>query len=192
MKNAFNLIAAERLRQITAKGFTHEHDDLHIGGELAAAGASYALYAGFQNAGCDADDLKAEKRSIAGNDWPFERASFNPDAEAIDNLVKAGALIVAEIERLQRLSDAKAGVTSAPMSPERADIQARMQDIGHAVNERLPEHYGFFVFAAPSNGTPGESQAKYVSNLSRENALLVMKEFIIRNGAAEDWMKNIS
>jgi len=101
MKTALELITEERQRQI-AKGYTASHDDDLIGGELAAGGGCFALYAGWQSPGCDVEDLAKEKRSIAGSDWPFERASFRPDENPIANLAKAGAMIVAEIERLQR------------------------------------------------------------------------------------------
>ncbi len=36
------LIAAERQRQMTAEGWTHEHDDEHDDGSLATAAACYA------------------------------------------------------------------------------------------------------------------------------------------------------
>ena len=38
-------VLAERARQIAAEGWTPEHDDEHDGGELARAGAAYALMA---------------------------------------------------------------------------------------------------------------------------------------------------
>jgi hypothetical protein len=38
-------IIAERRRQVDTEGWTEEHDDKHNGGELARAGACYALQA---------------------------------------------------------------------------------------------------------------------------------------------------
>lgn len=70
------------------------------------------------------------------------------------------------------------------------DLAAReaMQGIAQAVKEKIPAGFGFFVLVA----SPGDNgRANYVSNLARETALKVMKEFIIRNGAEEEWMKHL-
>ena len=83
------LIAAERQRQIEAEGWTPEHDDEHGAGEMAAAAACYALNA----AGCGCE--------VARN-WPWDGSWWKPTTSRRD-LVKAGALILAEIERLDRL-----------------------------------------------------------------------------------------
>lgn len=105
------LIAAERHRQLTVKGFTTEHDDAHRLGELASAGACYALL-GTRWAGAEALVGGSLVRDIL---WPFDSEDFKP-AEYPDppytanihrdrhirDLVKAGALIAAEIDRLER------------------------------------------------------------------------------------------
>jgi len=98
MKTAIELIAEERQRQIEVEGWTQEHDDdEHNDGDLAYAGAAYALadlYRRTTSKGCDPTP----------HCWPFERGWFKPTPnDRIRELVKAGALIVAEIERLQRL-----------------------------------------------------------------------------------------
>jgi len=80
------LIAEERQRVI-ASGRTAEHDDEHTGGELARAAAVYALFA----SGCAAPAL-----------WPWPKLPTL--GNTIDELVKAGQLIAAEIARLQRAS----------------------------------------------------------------------------------------
>lgn len=89
--NAIEAIAAERQRQIEVEGWTPEHDDEHDDGALANAAACYAV----------GDDL----RRFDGPDgiWPWKASWWKP-ADRRRNLVKAGALIVAEIERLDRLS----------------------------------------------------------------------------------------
>lgn len=77
------------------------------------------------------------------------------------------------------------------MTPEQqADVRGRMQDIGHAVDERLPEGFGFFVLVAPFNDPAGHSN--YVSNITRETAIHLIKEWLIKAGAEEDWMKHIT
>lgn len=84
-------VLAERQRQISAEGWTPEHDDAHIDGEMAQAAACYTLNA----AGWKTEALRGC--------WPMAWASawFKPTDPRRD-LVKAGALIIAEIERLDR------------------------------------------------------------------------------------------
>jgi hypothetical protein len=64
-----------------------------------------------------------------------------------------------------------------------------MRRIADSVKCRLPAGYGFFVLVMPFDSTDG--RANYVSNITRETALLAMKEFLLRAGAAEDWMQHI-
>ncbi len=87
-------IARERERQMDAEGWTPEHDDNHSCGELADAAASYAHPAPWG------------VRPQAGPPpklWPWSIAWWKPK-DRRNNLVRAGALIVAEIERLDRLA----------------------------------------------------------------------------------------
>jgi len=81
-------VLAERRRQVEAEGFKPEHDDQHDGGELALAAACYAL-------ACDPPHGRSP------NNWPWSESWWKP-ADDRRNLVKAGALILAEIERLDR------------------------------------------------------------------------------------------
>lgn len=89
--NGAELIRAERQRQIDAEGWTPEHDDVHSRGELARAACSYAMHASY-------DRDPAEVPSF----WPWEREWWKPKDDQIRNLVRAGALIAAEIDRRQR------------------------------------------------------------------------------------------
>ncbi len=82
-------VQAERRRQITAEGWTPEHDDEHNGGELADAAACYALWAGGINPG--------NWREF----WPWA-PEWLKHSEPRRMLVKAAALTLAEIERLDR------------------------------------------------------------------------------------------
>lgn len=89
---AWRDVLAERQRQISKEGWTPEHDDEHDEGDLSLAGAVYAVTKGYR-----ADVPPA---------WPWEAAAFKPrDWRA--NLVRAGALVLAELERLDRLKAAK-------------------------------------------------------------------------------------
>ena len=83
------LIAQERKRQIEVEGWTPEHDSLHEFNELAGAAVCYAKYAmGYE--------------PWAEANWPWDRKWFKPTEDPVPNLVKAGALLAAEIDRLQR------------------------------------------------------------------------------------------
>jgi hypothetical protein len=81
-------VLAERLRQVEEEGWTPEHDDQHNVRELSAAAECYAGAAS-KHDGCPAI-------------WPWDEAWWKPK-DYRHNLVKAGALILAEIERLDRL-----------------------------------------------------------------------------------------
>ncbi|TEG58049.1 hypothetical protein IPC1331_31040 [Pseudomonas aeruginosa] len=87
-------VQAERRRQVEAEGWTPEHDDEHSHGQMARAAACYAL------AGSSApnDGTAALLVSLA---WPWDQQWWKPSTPRRD-LVKACALALAEIERLDR------------------------------------------------------------------------------------------
>lgn len=91
-------IARERERQIEQEGWTPEHDDGHVSGEIAQAAACYALprpeMGGFVN---------------IPRLWPWSWSHqwWKPKDRRGD-LIRAAALIVAEIERLDRAAAAPA------------------------------------------------------------------------------------
>lgn len=93
------LIAFERQRQLDAEGWSGEHDDKHIGGELSAAAAAYTLLACDILAGTPYPQAALERLDTA---WPWSQEWWKPSPTPIRNLVKSGALICAEIDRLQR------------------------------------------------------------------------------------------
>lgn len=118
MSDGVKLIAAERDRQISEEGWTAEHDDEHVDGSMALAAACYAapqpLFL---------QDRRYVNRVVYEDAWPWEgkwdkRFSYgtcrdnpgnvlpDPDSysaeERVDLLVKAGALIAAELDRLLR------------------------------------------------------------------------------------------
>lgn len=100
------LIAAERQRQLSAEGWTPEHDDEHRHGEMAVSAARYAMHdVGFDelNTRDDAYDAAewAEVKVALGKAWRWESCWWKPK-DPIRNLVRAGALIAAEIDRRQR------------------------------------------------------------------------------------------
>lgn len=87
------LIAAERERQMRLKGWTAQHDREHSKAELACAAICYAEEAAHQV-------CQGHSRGYFPGGWPFENEAWQPSEDPIRNLVKAGALIAAEIDRL--------------------------------------------------------------------------------------------
>lgn len=80
-------VLAERTRQINAEGWTPAHDDQYCEAELPRAAAAYTLNGANDDAPCI---------------WPFASKWWKPkDSRA--NYVRAAALILAEIERIDRM-----------------------------------------------------------------------------------------
>ncbi|HBY8976932.1 TPA: hypothetical protein MI939_20015 [Klebsiella pneumoniae] len=86
-------VLAERQRQVTAEGWTAERDDGYQNSELADAAACYAIHAHNQGFSTPAH-------------WPWSQDWWKQTSPRRD-LVKAGALILAEIERLDRADGIK-------------------------------------------------------------------------------------
>lgn len=83
-------VLAERKRQISAEGWTPEHDDEHGTHEMAHAAACYAY---------------PELTALVGvRTWPWEPEWFKV-RDHRSNYVRAAALLLAEIERLDRAAD---------------------------------------------------------------------------------------
>lgn len=89
-------IAAERRRQIEEEGWTDEHDDEHVDGQLARAAACYADHA------ADDTERRLRHKRLPPAFWPWDTKWWNPKDRRQD-LIKAGALIAAEIDRLDRM-----------------------------------------------------------------------------------------
>lgn len=112
------LIAAERARQISSERWSAKHDDEHDDGSLTLAAACYAaprrLYTrndygdgvSFDDPWPATWDDKWDKRQHYGDGPESATGIADPSTytheEQIDLLVKAGALIAAEIDRLLR------------------------------------------------------------------------------------------
>lgn len=111
---AWRDVAIERRRQIEAEGWTERHDDHHVDGELARAGSAYAYAAAYTEA----------ERATNGYPawWPFSRSWWKP-ADRRRMLIKAAALILAEIERLDRAA-AREAAPPAPADPTPLPPQA--------------------------------------------------------------------
>lgn len=89
-------IAHERDRQITVEGWTPSHDDIHADGEMARAASCYAM---------TGSGRWSVNLMLVPSTWPWSREWFKPKDRRRD-LIRAAALLVAEIERLDRAAAA--------------------------------------------------------------------------------------
>lgn len=87
-------VLEERLRQIDGEGYTAEGDDHYTLGQLADAAGAYAWHAHTCN-------MDHHKITTVPPSWPWMAEHWKPTNQR-QMLVKAGALILAEIERLDR------------------------------------------------------------------------------------------
>lgn len=116
------LIAAERERQVAEEGWTPEHDDTHKDGEMADAGACLAATQPiFTHLHTQTQAHQPEAFTFT-TPWPMSIVDAPSGAytvpwggwpkatdDRVRNLVKAGALIAAEIDRLQRATERSSG-----------------------------------------------------------------------------------
>jgi len=86
-------VLAERQRQVEQEGWTPAHDDAYVDGQLASAAVAYA---------------QAYTPYLVPSSWPWAVEWFKAGNDR-RNMVKAGALILAEIERLDRAAAPKGG-----------------------------------------------------------------------------------
>lgn len=88
-------IGFERKRQVTSEGWASSHDDTHCHGELVKAAMAY----------CQVASVPRDDTSVLANRppsyWPWEVGAWKPKNRRRD-LIRAAALIVAEIERIDR------------------------------------------------------------------------------------------
>lgn len=88
------MIELERERQISAEGWTAEHDAEHAECELLKAALCYGTSA--------LGDFDQYRDEFVREAWPFEWSAWKPEDTPVRDLVKAGALIAAEIDRRNR------------------------------------------------------------------------------------------
>lgn len=97
MKTGTEFITEERQRQIDVEDFTTEDDANLIHCELPLASICYLGY-------CLTIDGELVDRNGIPETWPFEDKWWKPTPDdRIRELAKAGALIAAEIDRLQNI-----------------------------------------------------------------------------------------
>ncbi len=157
-----DIIALERSRQIAKEGCSAAHDDAHDRGQLLAAAMCYAsvpllrlTYKGYA--------AEAEITEVMATQWPWEEEWWKPDNDAVRNLAKAGALIAAEIDRLQRLKqsvmitkkfgtdfNSEGGALTLPVSavsvhPQDSGTHTRTHESGWTITGEVREDYYTWV-----------------------------------------------
>lgn len=84
-------VLKERERQITSEGWSKGHDDSHADGELSQAAGCYAMFG----------DPSGPYKNQAPIEWPWHGRWWKVTSYR-RSLVKAAALLIAEIERIDR------------------------------------------------------------------------------------------
>ena len=97
MAKALNDVTQERIRQVDEEGYTPASDDAYDGGQLAYVAAAYAL------PGPVHGGLRGRLYAVSG----WDTRHYKPTDRRRD-LTKAAALLLAEIERLDRVINKKA------------------------------------------------------------------------------------
>lgn len=93
-------VIAERQRQQSVEGWTPAHDDKHDNNEMAFAASCYAFHSAAASWDFEGDGTPYDIHQAPKN-WPWDSRWWKPTSPRRD-LVKAGALIIAEIERIDR------------------------------------------------------------------------------------------
>jgi hypothetical protein len=122
------LIESERRRQVAEEGHTSERDDMYIDGELAKAARHFEVF-------------DRETPSTRSWGWPWPSITFKPLAR-LDNLVRAGALYLAEAARLERCAVRGTGPAVTIDGSIRREVTppataASLANIAHANAERV-------------------------------------------------------
>lgn len=84
-KTGIDLVKEEREKQINKHGYNVAHDRQHSRKAVLYGALAYLNSAIYSS-------------NVGIEDWPFEKESFKPEGD-IKNLVKAAAMIVAEIDK---------------------------------------------------------------------------------------------
>lgn len=132
--SGLDLIAAERQRQISVEGYTPEHDAEHVSGELLIAAVCYLRIR------CPNPWVK----QTVSPEWPFEFEALKPTANQVGNLVKAGALIAAEIDRIQAAESRSAAEASQSDQSAQSDHSADSDHSAHSPDCDEPSCFGCY------------------------------------------------
>lgn len=131
---AWLLIGNERMRQVTKEGWTAAHDDQHAKGELLLAARCY-----FDNARLLPVMQHVSRRLADGSGrfvprvWPWAAEWWKP-TERDRDMVKAGALAWAEIDRMKRKSERDQGEPARPLSAGRQESELAIEFLDGVVD----------------------------------------------------------
>lgn len=154
--SSLDAVWAERQRQIVVEGFSSEHDDTLTSGALASTAACYAIGSKFV-----IGSLESKRKTDI---WSFLSSWWKPKDQR-SNLVKAGALILAEIDRLDRAaareaesqSQAAEAITDAQAVQMIAqDLEANAEDIGLVATGVTNEKGQMLYCSKNENSVPDE------------------------------------
>lgn len=67
-----------------------------------------------------------------------------------------------------------------------------LREMAKVLKSKLPDNYGFIVLAVPLGEPNGTDRVTYLSSIERVDAIATLKEWLLKCGAAEDWMKHIT
>lgn len=102
MPSAWQDVFHERQRQIEKEGWTPDHDDQYREAELLRAAATYTMHAALMETG----DHDPEQVPVS---WPWDASWWKPTDDPRRALEKAGALILAELDRADRVASKQKG-----------------------------------------------------------------------------------
>lgn len=128
-------IHAERKRQIDVEGWTAEHDDQHADGEMLTAATLYYAHA------LGRWPMMRDDGAPLG--WPWDAQWWKPKDRHRD-LVRAGALCLAERERIRRLFERRFNMECSP------EVLQRKPFTGHV------DHKLGLIVSALTTAYPGE------------------------------------
>ena len=66
-----------------------------------------------------------------------------------------------------------------------------LQQAAQAVADKLPDNWGFVLLAAPFGEHTDPTRAVYVSTVKREDAIALMKEWLLKCSGPEEWLKHL-
>lgn len=95
-----HLIQEERARQIVTEGYTAKHDTRHVRNQLSLAACAYAMPEDIKIFMGNTVHINIDRRALYPSDMKYAQFKASP-VDRVKELAKAGALIAADIDRIQ-------------------------------------------------------------------------------------------
>lgn len=130
-------IQRERQRQISVEGFSIEHDDKHDDLSLYLAANCY-YFAGELGRRILSNEVPVDVIPVPDR-WPWEHVFWKPGTTSRRNYEKAGALYMAEVERLDRLSKANADRVAPSLRDHAMECSHMVSVCEDKINQGLPD-----------------------------------------------------